>query len=764
MGLNLPTLALAKKYTDLKTSVTDKQINAAVNQYLENNPVSPGASPEESAQIGANKQNITNLQNEIVMRSPAIITEAIGTGRVRMDDSSSNPFIGMGIKGRSKQVSTTGAQLLDLSAVSKSAGGAVVNYGDGGYSISGTGALTASFTASYTLDIKNVLKPGNLILKSQPTMPKLYIRIWDGSNVLAEMQGNSTKQITQDMIDNENVRVECFFHGNAGSTITPGTYYPMLYQDGDGTWEPYTGCKPSPSPEYPQPIISTGTVSTGAQLFDASKLVRTHNEVDFSMEEDGGVLVTGNTLQNAANSAAAPVTLSPGTYYMSGSTPIGNSQIFARIKLWHGDSSTVMSDASFSVDGTETKIECYIQLYQGLPDFKAVVYPMLNAGSTPKPWEPYTGGKPSPSEEYPQPLDVTVTGAQLLNLKSRIGSQVQNGMTLTINADGSVTVNGTATGDATFILSSCSHMSLVAGENYTIRGYGTDFDNNFFWQCWTKEPSGVYKDTGSGATFLYTQESEFNFAVLVKSGKTVNATFWPMLNTGSTALPWQSYQSSTAAITLTEPLRGIDDHNDMITMTKRIDRCVEMTFDGRENWAAISTYEGFYYAGILPFSAMRRAGLCNQFPVDTKGDAIESVRIGNGNSVLFCVHSRFYDDASSDKGLSAWKAHLASHPLKVVTYLDTPVETDLDADTIAALAELTTYKGHTTVSVAAGGPEPDITMEYIADTKTYIANEHARMQAECDEQIAAILALLPAETQATMINNETSALLAESEV
>ena len=36
MGLNLPTLALVKKYTDLKTSVTEKQINAAVNQYLEN--------------------------------------------------------------------------------------------------------------------------------------------------------------------------------------------------------------------------------------------------------------------------------------------------------------------------------------------------------------------------------------------------------------------------------------------------------------------------------------------------------------------------------------------------------------------------------------------------------------------------------------------------------------------------------------------------------------------------------------------------------
>lgn len=38
---------------------------------------------------------------------------------------------------------------------------------------------------------------------------------------------------------------------------------------------------------------------------------------------------------------------------------------------------------------------------------------MLNAGSTALPWEPYTGGKPSPSPDYPQELvsaeDVSVT-------------------------------------------------------------------------------------------------------------------------------------------------------------------------------------------------------------------------------------------------------------------------------------------------------------------------------------------------------------------
>ena len=188
----------------------------------------------------------------------ALIGSATDTTHVTVDDAWEAPIPGMEIAGNSEQFSTTGAQLLDLSAVSKSAGGAVINTADGGYQISGTGALTKAFSASYQLDyLKNHLKPGNLILKSELTMPKLYVRIWDGSTVLAEMQGNSTKQITQEMINNENMRVECFLYGSAGSIITPGTYHPMLYQDGDGTWEPYTGGRPSPSPEYPQEIVST---------------------------------------------------------------------------------------------------------------------------------------------------------------------------------------------------------------------------------------------------------------------------------------------------------------------------------------------------------------------------------------------------------------------------------------------------------------------------------------------------------------------------
>lgn len=242
--------AQASKTAAAGSAAASAESAAASAKALEDNKAYVESQKETF--VGYNKRE-TDLRY-----ANALIGSNTGTTQVTVDDAWEAPIPGLEIAGESEQFSTTGAQLLDLSAVSKSAGGAVINTADGGYQISGTGTLTKAFSASYQLDyLKNHLKPGNLILKSELTMPKLYIRIWDGSTVLAEMQGNSTKQITQEMLNNENVRVEAFLYGNTGSTITPGTYHPMLYQDGDGTWEPYTGGRPSPSPEYPQEIVST---------------------------------------------------------------------------------------------------------------------------------------------------------------------------------------------------------------------------------------------------------------------------------------------------------------------------------------------------------------------------------------------------------------------------------------------------------------------------------------------------------------------------
>ena len=55
-----------------------------------------------------------------------------------------------------------------------------------------------------------------------------------------------------------------------------------------------------------------------------------------------------------------------------------------------------------------------IQLYGNFPsapDFSGL---MLNEGSTTKPWEPYTGGKPSPSPDYPQEIKSAGDGGTIV--------------------------------------------------------------------------------------------------------------------------------------------------------------------------------------------------------------------------------------------------------------------------------------------------------------------------------------------------------------
>lgn len=706
---------------------------------------------DDREQITANKTDIAALTDRVGVCAPGVVLEASGTGRVIVTDAADAPVVDLGIKGRSEQVVTTGAQLLDLGVVEDiNASGATVSIFDGGYTISGTGALTASIEKRYRTDIKKLLKPGNLTLKSTISIPRIYITVRNKSTQLLSLYGNNTGQITQEMLDDENIYIEVMFFGSKDTIITPGTYYPMLYQDGDGTWEPYTGGQPSPSPDYPQPIISTGTVTTGVQLLPPDNIYSV-----FLTSADG-------SRSNDNNYRTVWLSLPAGTYTLSvtGGAVIVKTVIdgilnnsSANIADGAGYTCTLTQDGSLGISFRKQDSSNYVTDPQI----------MLNAGSATKPWEPYTGGKPSPSPEYPQPLEVTVTGAQLMDTSKM--ARTHNDVVFSFREDGSILVTGNT-------LEKLAH-SIVVSINlppgtYYVSGSVPIADTKIFVKAkkwYSDDKSNVINDT---AFTVDGTETKIEYFIYIYRGLSdINEIVYPMLNAGPTALPYQPYQSKTAAIQLTTPLHGIGDVRDEITMTKRIDRCVELTFDGSEDWKAYENpaYYGFYLADCLPNEMYRRTGLCNQMIVDIVAtNNTNRLWLGAKNRNVYAVKNNFYDAEAADKGLSAWKTHLAAHPLRIVTYLDTPIETDLDADAIAALADLTTYKSTTHLDVAAGGPEPDITMEYIADTKTYIANEHARMQAEFDEQIASILSLLPAETQAAMINNETNNLLAESEV
>ena len=668
----------------------------------------------------------------------ALVGSASGMGGVTVGDAWEAPIPGMDISGKSEQFSTTGAQLLDLSAINKSAAGAVVNYADGGYSISGIGALTASFTVSCDLDIKKILKPGNLILKSELTVPKLYIRVWNGSTVLMEFQGNSTRQITQEIIDNENIRFECFLYSNAGNTITPGTYYPMLYQDGDGTWEPYTGGKPSPSPEYPQPIKGTGTVSSGAQILDlVDKTVKVYG---ITMTLKDGVSSLKGTATGSATlwylgsylSSVVLFVLPPGTYTVTD------------CRIWWSDGTTNVSKQGtftiaepFEVTGISTAT------YSTGSVVDETLRPMLNTGAAPKPWEPYTGGKPSPSSEYPQQLDVTVTGANLFDA-SKVPGKTDFGITFTNNGDGSFTTKGTATD-----YPNIRAVLLLPPGTYIASG--TKGETNFFIRIFTNDKD--YLDYHNTPFVITGNEYRVQAYIQVNRDRTASETIWPMINVGSTPLPWQPYQSRTAIITLTEPLHGIGDVRDRIMCRdgvwgveryisqKKLTSDIVISSSGGvttsndvidnryttincKAWNNVIKKE-LYTNGkkTIGFCTIARPGIINDWNVANYGK--ENVYTINSLGTIYIsipISSiGITSDATRAEVTAAVKQYVTDHDVFVGFVLDIPTWEPLPSDTQSALNALTTYTGTTHVTIMAGGPEPDVGLEYVMDTNAVIA-------------------------------------------
>lgn len=185
---------------------------------------------------------------------------------ISLFDGSGNPFLDFNLFGKSEQVVTKGYQLFDASKLpTKTQGGATVtNNGDGSFTISGSGTLTDNFVLSHTYtsdDARKLLKAGDLYLSQNGTVyPRVVINIYyDDANRLS-LDGNSSRNITltNEILNKSDFALHIIISGVTGQGITKGTIKPMLHQDGDGTWEPFSGCKPAPNPEHPQEITSTG--------------------------------------------------------------------------------------------------------------------------------------------------------------------------------------------------------------------------------------------------------------------------------------------------------------------------------------------------------------------------------------------------------------------------------------------------------------------------------------------------------------------------
>ena len=146
--------------------------------------------------------------------------------------------------------------------------------------------------------LKQKLKAGTITLdalsKSLPYFEALLTQ--GGSGKLALFNNASatmSKTINQEWLDASDTAFRFGFYNNPNQLSTPTVVYPIVYQPYDGTWEPFTGGEPSPTPSYPQEPKFIGDV--GQNLFDASKLpTKSQGGATVTNNDDGSFTISGS--------------------------------------------------------------------------------------------------------------------------------------------------------------------------------------------------------------------------------------------------------------------------------------------------------------------------------------------------------------------------------------------------------------------------------------------------------------------------------------
>lgn len=145
-------------------------------------------------------------------------------------------------------IGVTGKNLFDTSEIpTKTQGGATVtNNGDGSFTVSGSGTLTDRFFSSSLIshnETIELLKKGKIKLEQNGNCnPHALVQLVKSSGREAWFQLNdytTEAEVTENMLQDEKCKLSYYFYSEKDREIISGTSCPVLYQEGDGTFEPF---------------------------------------------------------------------------------------------------------------------------------------------------------------------------------------------------------------------------------------------------------------------------------------------------------------------------------------------------------------------------------------------------------------------------------------------------------------------------------------------------------------------------------------------
>lgn len=722
----------------------------------------------------------------------AITATAGGEGGVTVEDAWTAPVLGLDVVGKSEQATTTGAQLLPQPQFNDTKNGITVKTQmDGGISITGTATSAIAFTVAEIL-----LPAGTYILSglSGLVVGRMYFQLVEisaqGGQFVGELAkvgpvASATVTIDRDVWARAEIKV-------LSGVTADSVCYPMLnFGDTALPWEPYSGGAPSPSPDYPQDIISTGTVSTGAQLLDLDRVPdRIDNNVTSYKYIDGGLTCIFSEKNYGVR---FKVSLQPNTVYTISASDISTGGYLSISDFLQTDKSgisvLVSKGQNSKTFNSETATELTFTIYSADVNYLTVTAKsiMLNAGDTALPWEPYTGGKPAPSVEYPQTLNIySFTGNRNLLKKSGNPITTNSYMMKQYNFGDIKPLNGEK-----YTIQIKGILGNGKSEISIFNSGGYVFETSLYPE--NRDSNGIYKKsfTWKSKNDAYIADDTFIYVYAVPGSVDVESTIeWIKLEKGELATPWvpapeditsenaEQYSDiiRTAFITLTEPLRGIGDYRDRIMCRDGVwgvERWfIPLILDGSEDedWGtqASTTPEKKRFVTRLLNAIVKRPKdsselpqiMCSHFSAQT---ALSGHMLDQGISVDPDGKILITSEALSKLTVDEFRSWLQVNTIYAIFERATPTWEPLPDATQQTLNELTTYSGTTHLTITAGGTTPSVTLDYVKDTHKALLQCQEAAREYTDNQIAAIVAALPTATQAAIVDTQTSTLLKEVE-
>nr|DAU90952.1 MAG TPA: hypothetical protein [Caudoviricetes sp.] len=603
-----------------------------------------------------------------------------GTGNISLSKSMKSNFRNVEILGNSRHKTYAGTQLFDASKFSTtSAGGATLtNNGDGSFTISGTGNSNSELYIDYVYtheETIELLKAGSITIKtSSVSNPRVDVSLRKADGIYVGLSNRynpvDSVEIKQEFLDDPNSKLMLSFYMPSNSEIKPGTIRPMLYQDGAGEWEPFTGGKPvtEPSLDIPLEIKSAGRKSKN--LLNFKDTSGTNNGINYIYKN--GIITLNGTSSVISVLPSTTIPIVAGDYTVSGGSKV--VPVYAKVKTKNDEVKYYLS--TFTLEGNEKSCIIYPQIASGVT-VNEVIKPMLNKGKTAEPFEPYSDG---------YLLDVKVTGRNIL---SDVKDMYNIFVPCLIKAGTTVTLitNGVESDGGNILFATDS------GEDYW---YAID-------KGVTKVARSINKNV-IGFKNLLSKKDGLKYCLVI----------------GDTD-KYEPYTEQSMQIALNEPLRGIGEYKDVLTKDGVVRRIKEVVITAD---TPITCMLGQYGAPET------NTVICRYHDTSLKKTgAILCGELKNINNWIVDKESVFMTEQGIDFRLSRERLGLGSnttpeenkaavikylenHPLHCIAELNEPITEPLPESVQQQLQALHSENGTTHVFVDSGEVEAGIEATY----------------------------------------------------